>query len=77
MKGHMNVCRLLYTTGKLRYVTRVSGCLEKRFRKATIVTISGERLNEKPFEGDGDLHPCVGHGDCSSADNNGERQRYR
>jgi hypothetical protein len=72
----MNVCRLLYTTGKLRYVTRVSGCLEA-FSESHDGDNFGERLNEKPFEDDGDLHPCVGHGDCSRADNNGERQRYR
>jgi hypothetical protein len=41
------------------------------------VVILGERLNEKPFEGDGDLRACVGHGDRSSADDNGKRQRHR
>src|ERR1700744_935283 len=50
------------------YVTGVSRGLEEVLREATFVTTCGERLNEKPFEGDGDLHTCVGHGDRSSAD---------
>jgi hypothetical protein len=41
-----------------------------------LVTISGERLNEKPIEDDGHLCARIGHGDRTRADDSCKRQRY-